>query len=660
MSSRSAGPALRAAILLMAGFFPCALPAQAVRPDDDAAAASGQIRPRHEIVVTATRVETPRREIASAVSIITAAELSAARTLTLPDALRAVPGAALVQNGGPGAAASVFLRGANSEHTLVLVDGVEVNDPINPSRSFDLALLPPAGIERIEVLRGPQSPLYGSDALGGVINVITRTGQGRPGGSIAASGGSLGTAAATLGFGGSSGRRHYALGLSFLRSGGISAADAGLPGNDERDGCTNLAFTARAGLPLSAAVEADVSVRAVEARTDIDNFGGPWGDDPNARQDYGSLFVSGRLRGLFLGNRWEPRLTVSAVAARRDHENPADDGHPGDSESGRFRSLLLKADWQNDLYLHASHTLTFGFEAEGERGDSQYVSRSAWGDYESAFPGRSAGTAALYLQDHWRAAGRFFLTAGVRLDAHSRAGTSATWRVAPAWVIEATRTTLRATAGTAFKSPSLYQLYAPGTVWGPIGNPGLRPERGTGWDAGLEQELWGRRLTAAIGVFRNDYRDLVTFDAARGYTNIGRAMTRGLELVFKAEPAAGILLDAAYTRLEAKDRDTGIGLPRRPRDKFSAAASLPLGKSLNATVSVLHVGARTDTDYNAFPAAAARLPGYTLIDAVLSWAPAPSVELFVRGDNLLDARYQTVLGYGMSGRTLRTGFRLGR
>ncbi|MDH4197333.1 MAG: TonB-dependent receptor [Candidatus Aminicenantes bacterium] len=615
---------------------------------------------RHDIVVTATRLETPRREVASAVTVIPAEALARTGKTTVAEALADVPGLASLQYGGPGGTVSVSIRGANSEHTLVLVDGIELNDPINPSRSYDLAHLTLDQVERIEVLRGPQGPLYGSDALGGVINIVTKKGQGRPRLNLAASAGSLSTVSGTLGFGGASGRLSFSAGLSYLGTEGVSAADSALDGNSERDGYRNLSFSGRADVDLGRGTEASLLVRATRDRVELDNFGGPFGDDPNSRQDYGSLLVRGQVRSRLLGNRWEPRFSFSVVSAGRDHDNPADSLHPFDSETGRFDSLNLKAEWLNHLYLHPAQTLTFGAELEAERGGSDYESRSAWGSFLSRFPNKRAATAAVYVQDQWRVAGRFFFTAGVRLDRHDRAGSAITYRLAPALAFPETGTLVRATFGTGFKAPSLYQLYAPGTGWGPIGNASLEPERAAGWDAGVEQDVLGGIIVLSAGYFRNAFRNLVTFDFTRGYINVGRARTEGIELGLEARPAAGLWASLSYTRQKARDEDTGLTLLRRPGHKLAAELRGRVLSPLEATLTVLHIGRSEDRDYSAFSYPQVTLAPYTLLNAALNLRLGGGLEAIARFENVLNARYASVWGYGRPGFTASVGVRLGR
>ena len=615
-------------------------------------------RPKHDVVVTATRLETPERKVGSSLAVVTGDELVRTGEPFVLDAIRAVLGLVITQNGGPGSAAAVSIRGAGSEHTLFLLDGLELNDPINPARSFDLAHLPLSEVERIEVLRGPQGLLYGSDALGGVVNIITRTGRGRPRFALASSADTLGTLSADASLAGSSERAEYSLALFHERTPGISAASSAYPGNVEKDGYRHLSLSGRFGYTFGSATSLTLFVRGVTARTELDSFGGPGGDDPNSRQDYGTLHARAQLRDLVRGGRWERVLNLSWLGARRDHLNPVDETHPEDREEGAYRSDLFKLDWQNNLFLAPTHTLTAGLELEEERGRSDFTAEGAWGVSESSFPSERAGSAGVYLLDHWEARDRFFVTAGVRAETHRPAGGAVTFRVAPAYLIAATGTRLKASLGTGFKSPSLYQLFAPATSWGPVGNPDLRPERATGLDAGIEQRLAGGRLILGLTWFENRLRDLVDFDYQSGYVNIGRARLEGLEASAELRPTEGLRFGAAYTRLSARDLDAQTDLLRRPRNKLSGEASARLFGRFDLAASVLWVGRRPDRDFSALPSATVTLPGYVLLDAVLTASLGPGLELFLRADNLLGTRYETVWGYGSPGRALRTGLRL--
>jgi vitamin B12 transporter len=613
---------------------------------------------RHEIVVTATKLETPAREVGSSVSVIAGEALERDKREFLLEALRESVGVAVTQNGGPGEAASVFIRGANSEHTLVLLDGVPLNDPVNPSRSADLAHVYFDNIDRVEILRGPQSPLYGSDALAGVVNILTKRGEGPARLTLGMSGGSYGTYSGQAGLSGSTAAIDYSLGVSGFASRGISAASVLRPGNSEKDGYRNLTLSGRIGVSLRKDFELEVVGRAVGAGTDIDNFGGAYGDDPNNRQDYRLLFLKTQVRGLFLKNRWEQKLAMAVTDSRRSHDNLPDDLHPVESETGVFRGRLLTVDWQNNFYIHASNTVTGGLELRQEQGESRYNYAYSGMDFPSLFPLQKAAAAGLYAQDSIRLAGRFFATAGIRYDHHSQAGDAFTYRLAPAYVIQETGTKLRASLATGFKAPSLYQLYAPSTIYGPIGNPDLKPEKVRGWDAGIDQSWSGGRVRASLTYFRNDFENLIDFSFSEGYVNVGRALSRGVEAELEVRPLEDLSLSVLLTHLDARDTGTGERLPRRPENTLSLLAHYDFLGRWRVSLAYDYAGDRRDFDYSALSSVPVVLSPYALLNGVLTYLARPGLQVFARVDNALNTRYEMVFGYGTPGLSLQMGVRL--
>ncbi|MBN2198325.1 MAG: TonB-dependent receptor [Candidatus Aminicenantes bacterium] len=614
--------------------------------------------PAHVVVVTAARLETPERETASSITIITREKIEAMNRTTVLEALQDVLGLSLQQNGPAGAAASVFIRGSNPEHVLVMVDGVEMNDPVSPTRMFDLAHLRLDDVERIEILRGPQSTLYGSEAMGGVIHVITRRGAGREGLRLSSLAGSFGTLSAGLGYGGKGKRYRYDLSSSWMKSDGFSAAGSSYPGNKEKDGCRSLWLSGRLGWDARENAGLELAASFGSNLMDLDNYGGAYGDDTNYRQNHDTLLLRGTLRSRHLENRWEQALTLSYVRHDRAYRNPEDEAHPFDAEEGTYTGGRVKLDWQHNLFLAPSHTLTAGLEIERESGKSDYVSQSVWGAYESLFPPRTAGSGGFYIQDRIALAGVFFATAGARVDRHGAAGTALTWRLAPAVLVPGAGTKIRASLGTGFKAPSLYQLYAPGTAWGPIGNVLLRPERSLGWDFGLEQVLLRGKLTAAAGVFFNSYRDLIQFDFLQGYSNIGRAETKGYEIEFRAEPRPWLSAEASYTRTKVRDLESGLDLLRRPQDKFSAGLRVASG-SARLALEAVYVGSRDDLDYSGWEAQRVRLDPFLVLNASAALRLRSGVEALLRLDNILNRAYELVRGYGTAGFSVYAGLRIG-
>lgn len=612
----------------------------------------------HEIVVTASRIATPTKEIATSVTVITKQELEQTQKATVIEALQEVLGLSILQSGPMGSSASVMLRGANSEHTLVMIDGVEVNDPITPSRTYDFSHIRVEGIERIEILRGPQSTLYGSDAMAGVINIITRKGEGKPRFHLSSLGGSYGTFSGSAGLTGSMEKLHYSFWASSLTSQGFSAANAALEGNTEADGYKNLSLSARVGYKASDNIDLDFSARFIDTKSDIDNYGSAFGDDPNNIQTYDSLFLKGHIRGLFLKNRWEQKLTLSHVASNRETDNPTDDQHPLESDRSLYKSRLYKLDWQNNFFLHKSNTLTFGGEYQQEQGESSYYSESIWGPSTSLFPLKKAHSTGVYIQDQMRLAGVFFLTAGIRLDSHSQSGRSTTYRIAPAFFIHQTNTKLKATYGTGFKSPSLYQLCAPGNIWGPIGNENLKPEETTSWDLGIEQDLLDGKVRLGGTYFSSRFENLIDYDYTQGYINIAKAFSKGIEFLLEFLPVDNLAFSASYSHIVAKDQNTGEALLRRPKDKFTANLNVRFLAKGRFILSMTHIGARDDQEWIDWISTRVQMDPFTLLNAVISWDILPNIQLYLRMDNILDQQYELIKGYGTPGFSMYGGFKI--
>jgi len=636
-------------LILISVFLPLGLGAEEEKQKTDL---------HHEIVVTASRIATPTKEIATSVTVITKQELERTQKTTVIEALQEVLGLSILQSGPIGSSASVMLRGANSEHTLVMIDGVEVNDPITPSRTYDFSHIKVEGIERIEILRGPQSTLYGSDAMAGVINIITRKGEGKPRFHLSSLGGSYGTFSGTAGLTGSMERLHYSFWASSLTSQGFSAANAALEGNTEADGYKNLTLSARANYEISDNIDLNFLAHFIDTRSDIDNYGSAFGDDPNNIQTYDSLHLQGYIRGLFLKNRWEQKLTLSHVASNRETDNPTDEQHPLESDRSHYISRLYKLDWQNNLFLHKSNTLTFGVEYQQEQGESSYHSESILGPSASFFPMKKAHNTGVYIQDQMRLAGVFFMTAGIRLDSHSQSGLSTTFRIGPAFFIQQTNTKLKATVGTGFKSPSLYQLYAPGNVWGPIGNENLKPEETTSWDLGIEQDLWDGKVRLGGTYFSSGFENLIDYDYTQGYINITKASSKGVEFLLEFLPADNLTFSASYSHTVAKDKNTGETLLRRPEDKFTAKVNVRFLAKGRFVLSLIHLGTRDDQEWIDWISTTVQMAPFPLLNAAISWDILPNIQLYLRMDNILDQQYELIKGYGTPGFSVYGGFKI--
>jgi vitamin B12 transporter len=602
-----------------------------------------------EMVVTATKVETPAKEVGSSITLVTRQEIEAQQKTSVLDILRTVPSLDVIQNGGAGKTAAIFIRGAKSEHTLVLIDGVEMNDPISAGRSFNFANLTVDNIERIEVLRGPQSTLYGSDAMGGVINIITRTGKGKANGSLSVEGGSFNSFKEAGNVNGGTKFVNYSLGFSRQDTDGISAVKAK---NDsfEKDGYGNSSFSGKLGITPAQNLDFAVIYSRSQAKTDLDNTGD---DDPNYTASSTSNFLRTQAKISLFNNVWDQRIGFSLTDIDRNDRNDTDTNHPQDSSLSTFNGRTVKFDWQNIFNIHKTNILTAGLETEEEQGKSNYESDSAYGPYASAFIEKSARTTGFYMQDQIKLWNAWFTTAGFRTDDHSKFGTKSTYRIASAFVIDKTGTKFKTSYGTGFKAPSLYQLYSS------YGDETLKPEESTGWDAGIEQSFVNEKLTADFTYFNNDFDNLVDYNSATfRYSNIAKARTRGVEVSASVHATESLVFRGSYTYTKTEDKATGLELLRRAKNKFGLDTNYRFGENGDINFNLAYVGNRADIDYSSYPAARVKMPQHVVANLAASYNLTKYFQIFGRIDNLFNADYEEIIGYGTPGASAFGGIKV--
>lgn len=606
-----------------------------------------------EVVVTASRMETPAQQVASSITVITGQEIREKQKTTVLEVLRSVPGLDVVRTGGPGKETAVFLRGAKSEQTLVLIDGVEMNDPTSPGRAYDFAHLTTDNIERIEVLRGPQSTLYGSDAMGGVINIITKKGKEKMAAFASGEYGSFETFIGKAGVSGGNRWVNYSLGLSYSDTEGISSANE-KDGNTEKDGYRNKSISARVGFTPTEFFDLDFIFRYTDAKADIDNFGGVGGDDPNNTTTTKQLFFRTQAGLSLFNDFWLQKLGLSLSDHKRRGNNDPDPAHPGELSRDSYDGRVLKLDWQHDLHLHKTNTLTLGVETEEERAESSYYSESFFGPFTSTFDEKTARTNGYYLQDQIKLWDSWFTTLGIRLDDHSKFGNETTYRITSAYLIRRTGTKIKGSYGTGFKAPSLYQLYAP-----VYGDENLKPEKSTGWDAGVEQSLWKERLVLGVTYFGNRFKDLIDFDSGTSkFINISKAETQGVEAFVSVRPVADLTLRASYTYTDTEDKSTGKPLLRRAKNKAGFDVGYRFLEKGNVNLGLVYVGERDDLDFSTFPATRVELGDYLLVNLAASYDITKNFHVYGRIENLLDESYEEVKGYGTPGISVFAGLKL--
>ena len=586
-----------------------------------------------EVVVTATRIRTTITETAASITVITSEEIRNKNVSTVYELLKTLPGLGGVQNGGAGQPSSVFIRGSKSEDALILIDGIEVNDPITPGRSFNFAHLSVDNIERIEILRGPQGTLYGSDAMAGVIKIVTKRGEGRPRASISAETGSFSSSRTRFGVtsGGESG--HYSLVVSRFDSDGISAASE-KRGNSEKDAYTNTSLSARAGFSLSEGLEIDLVLRLQDARIEQDDFDFATGL-PSDDLDYFSIseqvFMRAEGRLISGSGNWEQALGFSVARHDRLDRNDPDDAFDFNVWNDTFEGNLLKVDWVNTFYLSSKNTFMFGLEAEEENGRTSTLAE------------KTARTNAVFILDQMDFGDRLHVSLGFRTDDHNSFGAETTYNLAPVYTLAGSGTKFRAAYGTGFKAPTLFQLFSS------YGDPTLDPERSRGWEAGFDQEIAEGTVGFGVTYFVNDFDNLIDFNSATStYKNLGAVSTKGVELMTSFRPIDSLKLAFNYTLTDSED-DAGQPLVRRPDNKAAFNLNRDFDSSGNVDLEVVYTGERDDFDFSTFPAARVVLDEYTLVNVSGSLGLGGKITLTGRIENLLDEDYEEVLGYGTVG-----------
>lgn len=621
-----------------------------------------------EIVVTATRSPEPADRVSSPTTVLDGEALRRRGIRLVADALREVPSAFVVPTGSWGGVTSLFLRGGESDYVKVLVDGVPLNAP---GGYVDLAALTMDNVERVEVVRGPASVLYGSDAVSGVIQLFTRPGQGPARGGAALTGGSFGSWAGEL-WGSAGGAR---LGAS------VAAARSRTDGiHDFNSDFENTVLSARMHAAPGTATDLAVSARFGDHTSHFptDFTGAPV--DRNQR-----TFERGLTLGLEAAHRIAPAMEARLALSLLD----ADGGSGDDPDSAadtagyafasrRAREVARQgADGRLLFRPRPGVSLTAGVAVERESEAQSGWSTSNFGGGAFTEPDtpfdRSRTTHGGYVQALVQPVARVSVTGGTRVDDSDAFGSFATWRVGA--VVRAARATrLRASAGTAFKAPSLAETWADSPF--EVGNPALEPERTSSWEVGLAQELLAGALTVEATWFDQQFHDLIQYQSAEPgeptYFNLGAATARGLEAAGRVRLGSRIRLGLGWTRLHTEVTESGTGatsafapgeaLLRRPANSGSVSVDWLASPAIRLGARVSIAGPREDLDYAEFPARRTTLDGYALTDlsAEARLPVAAGLLATLRVENAFDADYETIVGYPGRGRAVFLGLRTGR
>lgn len=602
------------------------------------------------IVVTPHRTISELSSFGGSLTVISSEDIKQSQYVNVSDLLRMYPGIDVVRSGGRGGNTSIFMRGTNSEHVLILLDGIELNNPVNPTRSFNFGDLSLENVERIEILRGPQSGVWGSNAIGGVINIITKTGEGTPQVAISSEGGTFERFIQRARVSYADERVQTSLGVVREREDGISAADE-RSGNLEEDNFENTSLTWRAKYTSTWGGVLDNTLRINRSQTGLDNQGGAFGDDPNRDLKNEQLFWRSALSGEFFDKKWTPTLGVSYTYHNLEDENFPDALHPLDELVSRYRGEVATVDFVNALQVSEALHLVAGFEFQKERGSSLYQSDGAFGPFEDRFGPFDATNRAYFLDALYEMNEYLSLSSAVRLDNHETFGETFTYNISPVVHLFQKATRLRGALGTGFRAPSLSQLFSP------YGSTELEPEESLSWEVGADHTFYDGNATVGLTYYRQDVDQLITFDPATFiFQNINEVEIDGFEIYGEFEPVVNLKFRVDYTALSSRDTSTDEQLLRRAKDRFNLALQYSLSR-IPATVGVSYryVGARFDNNFESYPPARERLSPYGIVDLRMTFQAAKGVRLYGRIENLLDEQYQDVLGFGTYGRGLFAG-----
>ncbi len=594
------------------------------------------------LVITATRLPTERLKVANSVTVISSADIELKQQQTLSDVLADAPGLNVVQAGGPGGLTSVFMRGTNSNHVKVFVDGIDVSDPSSSNGAFDFGQFLTGDIQRVEILRGPQGALYGSDAIGGVIDITTKSGEGPPHVTLDVNGGSFDTANETGSVAGSTGPFHFAATIEHLQAGAtpVTPLDLLAPGEVRNDDSyENFSASTKLGYDVTSNFDLGLVARYTDSRlffTGDDDvlFGFP--DPIQSQSDERQYFLRGTGHLSLFDGRFDQTLGVAYGNQQSTDITPNFGVSP-------FYGNRWTVDWQGDVKLSDTETLVIG--ARDER-DAVTLPLSA-----------STNTVSGYAELQSNPFKNFNDTISVRYDANSRFGGQATYRIAPTYFIEATGTKLEASVGSGFKAPTLSQMFQNFPSFGFFGNPNLKPEQSTGYDAGFEQYLMDRRVQFGATYFYNNITDLITNNAAfTTNINVGKAHTDGVEAFALVQPMQTLSFRLDYTYTVAQDDILHQELIRRPRNKWNFDARWQATSKLSLVGDLLSLSDWVDGNRD-FSIPRLTAPGYTTMDIAANYDLTRQLTVSGRITNLFDARYEDPFGFLRPSRGFYAGVR---
>jgi vitamin B12 transporter len=625
-----------------------------------------------EVVVSATKTPVPVTQLTSAVEVITEEDLKRRQVKTVVDALRLSQGLTVFSNGGPGTSSSIRIRGSNDDQVLVLIDGAIMNSAT--LGGFNLANLTTDNIERIEILRGAQSMLWGADAMGGVINITTKKGVGTPSANAFFEYGSFSSIREGGQVSGRKGPVDFSAAISRWDYTGFSAVNY-RRGASERDGFHNWQASTRLGIALPYEGRLDLNFRFLQGKSNTDaGFGS--GFDVLGAYTKSQQYVYSATYQQPITNWWTQVLTLS-----RQNENSR--SSPGTTATDLATGLLSnpfdplfnpesmintvanRIEWQHNFQLGKPLLLTAGYQYRDQQGENLNLSTGGT-DISNHIISSHAG----FAQGQLNLWDRVFATAGVRQDEYNSFGGATTYRTTAGYLHQETGTKIRGSYATGFRAPTINQLFFPN-----FGNPNLKPERSQSMDVGVDQYLLNNHLTLSAGYFWNRFRDMIVaqqslsicgpspFDPNGAFcaVNAGLVSTKGWEAsvkyaVVKDVPFIKSLdVQAQYTNTLTRNlvEQPGNRAPRTPVDQWSLIISYQPIDPVRINLEGRYVGSRFNDVNNLEPMSA-----FDVWNVSATYDVTNRVQTYVRADNIFNEKYEEVRLFGTPVRSIFVGLRV--
>lgn len=597
-----------------------------------------EIKKYDEVIVSASLTPVSKTAVGSAVTVITSEEIERRGTVYLSDILREVPGFAVSKNGSFGTLTDIRVRGAEANHTLVLIDGIEANDPSFTS-AFRAAFLTAENIERIEILRGAQSALWGSDAIGAVINIITKKGEGPLELNAGFEAGSFDTQKSSLGASYGNSKFNINLNAEVLRTDGINIARTG----SEKDGHHNRTYDFKLGFNPFDALELNYVRREVIADTDTDPQPFPSAtvvDSTGNKTFIDQTYQKGSAKFSLFDDKWINHFNIESIKTQTNFLSTtfSNSFSNGNKQKYSYQSDLS---FKSTTFLQTSHDLSFLLEYQDDNAIGTFIG----GTSEVGFISKS------YVTEYrLGVADRFFVTAGVRHDGNEFFDNADTYRVTGAYRLYETGSRIHMSYGTGVKNPTISELFGAFPTF--IGNPGLTPETSKGWDVGVEQSLFNDKLSLDITYFNNAIKDQITGFVTATTTTVrnsnGTNRIEGIEYAMSLNLIDDLDISGAYTFTRADDAN-GNELIRRAKHIASVNANYSfINNKANINLGIIYNGEQEDTIFTS-PSSRTTLGAFTVVNLSGSYKVNNMFSFYGRVENLFDESYEEVFSYRAPG-----------